>query len=101
MEISGRHLPLKIAAPVNKVLHNIGKFSKVHTTSQFAHGFRPSVYMYVYIMKLCRQQTEVVQNHEHEQIRILDKAKLGIENMRGLNLAAVQLTTVQETKLPL
>jgi hypothetical protein len=30
-----------------------------------------------------------------------DKAKLVIENIRGLNLAAVKLTTVQVTKLPL
>jgi hypothetical protein len=30
-----------------------------------------------------------------------DKAKPDIENVRGLNLAAVKLTTVQITKLPL
>jgi hypothetical protein len=30
-----------------------------------------------------------------------DKAKPDIENIRGLNLAAVNLTTVQMTKLPL
>jgi hypothetical protein len=30
-----------------------------------------------------------------------DKAKLDIENVRGLNLAVVKLTTVQVTKLPL
>jgi hypothetical protein len=30
-----------------------------------------------------------------------DKAKPDIENLRGLNLAAVKLTTVQMTKLPL
>jgi hypothetical protein len=29
------------------------------------------------------------------------KAKPGIEDIRGLNLAAVKLTTVQVTKLPL
>jgi hypothetical protein len=31
----------------------------------------------------------------------LDKAKPDIENIRGLNLAVVTLTTVQGTKLPL
>jgi hypothetical protein len=30
-----------------------------------------------------------------------DKVKTDIENIRGLNLAVVKLTTVQETKLPL
>jgi hypothetical protein len=32
---------------------------------------------------------------------IYDKAKADIENIRGLNSAAVKLTTVQVTKLPL
>jgi hypothetical protein len=31
----------------------------------------------------------------------LDKAKVHIENIRGLNLAAVKFMTVQVTKLPL
>jgi hypothetical protein len=30
-----------------------------------------------------------------------DKAKPGVENVSGLNLTAVKLTTVQVTKLPL
>jgi hypothetical protein len=32
---------------------------------------------------------------------VLDKAKPDIEDVRGLNLAAVKLTTVLVTKLPL
>jgi hypothetical protein len=32
---------------------------------------------------------------------IKEKAKPDIENIRGLNLAVVKLTTVQMTKLPL
>jgi hypothetical protein len=31
----------------------------------------------------------------------MDKTKLDIENIRGLNLAVVKLTTLQVTKLPL
>jgi hypothetical protein len=34
-------------------------------------------------------------------IAILDKAKPDVENTRSLNLAVVNLTTVQVTKLPL
>jgi hypothetical protein len=32
---------------------------------------------------------------------VQEKAKPGIENIRGLNLAVVKLTAVQVTKLPL
>jgi hypothetical protein len=32
---------------------------------------------------------------------VQDKAKPGIENIRGLNLAVVKHTTIQETKLSL
>jgi hypothetical protein len=32
---------------------------------------------------------------------VYDKAKQDIENIRGLNLAVVKLTTVQVTKVPL
>jgi hypothetical protein len=39
----------------------------------------------------------VIQNHENEQ----EKAKPDIENIRGLNLGVVKLTTVQVTKMPL
>jgi hypothetical protein len=36
-----------------------------------------------------------------QMFTILDKAKPGTENTRGLNLAAVKRTTVQVTRLPL
>jgi hypothetical protein len=36
-----------------------------------------------------------------DMFTVLDKAKPDIENIRGLNLAAAQLRTVQVTKLPL
>jgi hypothetical protein len=50
-----------------------------------------------------------VHNHRCERLwepqilmfAIEDKAKLDKENIRGLNLAVVKLTTVQVTKLPL
>jgi hypothetical protein len=34
-------------------------------------------------------------------LAVWDKAKPDIENIRGLNLAVVKLTTFQATKLPL
>jgi hypothetical protein len=57
-------------------------------------------FAYDYIIKLCRQQAEVIQNHDNEMIATLDKAKPITENIGGLNLAAVKHTTVQVSRLP-
>jgi hypothetical protein len=46
--------------------------------------------MYDYVTKLCRQQAEVIQNHENTNVRNIGQ---------GLNLAAVKHTTVQVFKL--
>jgi hypothetical protein len=56
-------------------------------------------YRYDYIIKLCRQQAEVVQNHENEHVCSIGKAKPDTKNIRGLNLAMAKLMTVQVTKL--
>jgi hypothetical protein len=54
--------------------------------------------VYDYITKLCRQQAEVLQNHENEHVRSI---RQGEARRRKYNLAVVKLTTVQVTKLPL
>jgi hypothetical protein len=43
--ISGRHLPLKIAAPTKQGSAHHWKFSKVHTGPRFAHSFEPFIYI--------------------------------------------------------
>jgi hypothetical protein len=48
-----------------------------------------------YITKLCRQQSQIIQNHKNAQREAVT------ENKRGLNLAAVRRTTAEMTKLPL
>jgi hypothetical protein len=40
-------------------------------------------------------------NEDPRSAEIEDKAKPDVENIKGLNLAVVKLTTVQVTKLPL
>jgi hypothetical protein len=48
-----------------------------------------------------RQQAEVIQNHDNENVRSIGQGEALTENTRGLNLAAVKHTTVQVTRLPL
>jgi hypothetical protein len=55
-------------------------------------------YIYDYITKLRRQQAEVIQNHEHANVRIIGPRH---RNTRGLKLAEIKHTTVQVTRLPL
>jgi hypothetical protein len=57
---------MKLQRLQNKVPH-YWQFSKAHTGPRFAHRFQNSVYDY--ITKLCRQQAEVIQNHDNENIR--------------------------------
>jgi hypothetical protein len=52
-------------------------------------------------MKLCRQQAEVIQNHENKHVCGIGQGEAKHKNIRGLNLAVVKLMTVQVTKLPL
>jgi hypothetical protein len=48
--------------------------------------------------KLCRQQAEVILNHDSENV-ILHNAKPDIKNIRVIKLAAVRYATVQVTRL--
>jgi hypothetical protein len=44
------------------------QFSKAHTGSRIAHGFQYSVRV-LFHNKLCRQQAEVILNHDNENVR--------------------------------
>jgi hypothetical protein len=67
LEVSGRHLPLKIAVHAKQDSAHHWKFCKVHIGPQLQTAFN-ILYVYNYIKKLCRRQTEVIQNHENEQV---------------------------------
>jgi hypothetical protein len=53
------------------------------------------VNVYSYITKLCIGQASIIIVMKIKMYAILDKAKVHIENLRGLNLAAVTCTTVK------
>jgi hypothetical protein len=56
-------------------------------------------YVYDYIIKLCRQQAEVIRNQENANVRNIGQGEPDTGNIRDLNLAAVKHTTVQVTRL--
>jgi hypothetical protein len=63
---SDSHL-LKLQRLQNKVLHNIGNFPR-RTPVHDLHMALKIPNIYYYITKLCRQQSEVLQNYENGNI---------------------------------
>lgn len=60
-----------------------------HTLIRDLHVAFRIPYLHDFIAKLCKQQTEVIQNHEKESFRNMLQKKY---SLRGLNFAAVTLT---------
>jgi hypothetical protein len=56
----------------DKVLHTTGKCSRCIPVCELHMAFRVP-YIYDYITKLCRQQAEVVQNHENANVGDIGK----------------------------
>jgi hypothetical protein len=52
-------------------------------------GFNLS-YVYDYITKLCRQQAEVIQNHENEHVRGIGQSEARHRKYKRLNLGGGQ-----------
>jgi hypothetical protein len=56
----------------NKVLCTIGKFPRCTAVLEYHMAFQEP-YIYEYIMKLCGQQAEVIQNYENANVRDVGK----------------------------
>jgi hypothetical protein len=56
------------------LLLTIGKFPRRTPACELHVGFRVP-YIYDYIMKLCRQQPEVIQNYENTNVRDMGKGE--------------------------
>jgi hypothetical protein len=88
-----KHL-LKLQRLQNKVLHTVRNILRRTPVRDLQMAFT-LLYIYDYITKLCRQQAEVIEKNENENVRNIG------QNITGLNLAAVKRTTVQVSRLPL
>jgi hypothetical protein len=59
---------VKLQRLQSKVLHTIGNFPRCTPICDLHMAFKIS-YVYDYITNLCRQQAEVIQNHDNENVR--------------------------------
>jgi hypothetical protein len=73
----------------NKVLRIIWNFPR-RTLVRDLHTAFNLPYVYKYIIKLCRQQAEVIQNHENEHVRSLGKGETRLRKYNRLKLGGCQ-----------
>jgi hypothetical protein len=87
---------LKLQRLQNRVLRAIGNLDRCTQIRELTVAFKIP-YVYDYITKLYKTRVEVILNHVNPIYFVPDKEKSGIGSIKGLNLAAVRLTTVQLT----
>jgi hypothetical protein len=81
--------PSKFQRLYNKVLRTIRKFPRFALVRQLHMVFQ-APYIYDYIKKLCRQQTEVVHNHENANVRDIGKGDARHKKYKRLKLGRGQ-----------
>jgi hypothetical protein len=69
----------------NKVLRTTGSFPR-RTSVRDMHVAFQIPYVYGYITKLCRQQAEVIQNHENENVRSIGQGETPHRKYKRLKL---------------
>jgi hypothetical protein len=86
---------IKLQRLQNKLFRTIGNFPR-RTLIREMHTTFHLPYVYDYMTKLCRQQAEIILNHDNENVRNIGQGEV---RRRGLNLAAVRHTPFQVTRL--
>jgi hypothetical protein len=71
---------LKLQYLQNKVLRTTGNFPRC-TLVHDMHTAFDLPYVYDYATKLCRQQAEIIQNHENEHVHGTGQGEPDIENI--------------------
>jgi hypothetical protein len=80
---------LKLQRIQNKVLHTTGNFPR-HTPVRELHEAFKIPYIYDYITKLCRQQAEVIQNHENPNVRNIGQGEAQYREYKRLKFGGGQ-----------
>jgi hypothetical protein len=76
---------LKLQRLQNKVSCTIGSFPKRKSVRDMHTAFHMP-YVYDYIMKSCRQQLEVIQNHENENVHYIGQGEARLRKYKRLKL---------------
>jgi hypothetical protein len=76
---------LKLQRLQNKVLRTIGSFPR-RTSVRDMHVALQIPYVHDFITKTCRQQAEVIQNHENENVRYIGQGEARHRKYKRLKL---------------
>jgi hypothetical protein len=80
---------MKLQCLQNKVQRTIGKFPSRAPVRELLMTFQLP-YVYDYITKLCRQQTEVILNHENGNVRSIGQGEAQHRKYKRLKLGGGQ-----------
>jgi hypothetical protein len=80
---------LKLQRLQNKVLRTIGNFSRRTPINNLGMTFKLP-HVYDYITNLCRQQAEVVQNHENANVRNFGQGEPRHKKYKDLKLGGIK-----------
>jgi hypothetical protein len=80
---------MKLQRLQNKVLRTIGNYPR-RTPVRDLHLAFHIQFVYDYITKLCRQQAEVIQNHDNENVRTIGQGEAHHRKYRRLKLGGSQ-----------
>jgi hypothetical protein len=86
--VAETHL-IKLQRLQNKVLRTIGNFPR-HTPVRELHVAFNIPYVYDYIAKLCRQQAEVILNHDNVNVRNIGQGEAQHIKYKKLKLGSGQ-----------
>jgi hypothetical protein len=76
---------LKLQRLQNKVLRTVGTFPR-RTSFRDMHVAFQIPYVYDYITNSCRQQAELIQNHENENVRYIGQGEAPHRKYKRLKL---------------
>jgi hypothetical protein len=80
---------IKLQPPQNKVLRTNGNYPR-RTPVRDLHTTLKLSYVYGYITKLCRQQAEVIQNHDNKNVRNFGQGEVRHRIYKWLKLGGGQ-----------
>jgi hypothetical protein len=80
---------MKLQRLQNKVRHTIGKFPRPTPVRELHMAFQLP-YVYNYTTKLCRQQAEVIQNHENANVCNIGQGEARHRKYKRLKLGGGQ-----------
>jgi hypothetical protein len=86
--VADTHL-IKLQCLQNKVLHTTGNFPRRTPVREMHMAFH-LLYMYDYVTKLCRQQAEVILNHDNGNVRYVGQDKARHRKYKRLKLGGGQ-----------